>query len=169
MARYRLVSIKDINLVYRLGTAKRFIHHYGELHGIYAAEEGYDYPNYSIKESFTYNQSVLLFSGTSVTDALDSLKDDSGFISLSPLIIDQSVYAEKEAQTPEIYYYTGYSDNPTQFQFAHCRNELAYGENKEVRSNKFIRILETNISQPKLDELYQQIENIFEPLKTDGH
>jgi len=169
LAKYRLVSIKDINLVYRLGTAKLFVHHYGELHGIYTADEGYDYPNYSIKESFTYNQSVLLFSGTSVTDSLDSLKDDSGFISLSPLIIDQSVYSEKEAQTPEIYFYTGYSNNPTQFHFAHCRNELSYGENKEIKSNKFIRILDTNISQPKLDELYQQIDDIFEPLKTDGH
>ena len=165
LAKYRLVSIKDINLVYRLGTAKRFVHQYGELHGIYAAKDSYEYPNYSIKESFTYNQSVLLFNGNSVQDCLDSIEDSANFLSLSPLIIDQSVFSEKEAQTPEIYYYTGYDPSPAQYHFAHCRNELSFGEHKTMRSNKYIHIKNININQPKLDELFKQIERVFKPFK----
>ncbi|MCK6695753.1 MAG: hypothetical protein L6Q97_27070, partial [Thermoanaerobaculia bacterium] len=35
LAKYRLVSIKEISLNYRLGSRQQFVHLYGELHGVY--------------------------------------------------------------------------------------------------------------------------------------
>ncbi len=163
LAKYRLVSIKDIHLKYRLGTAKHFVHQYGELHGIYTTED-YEYPEYSIENLFTYNQSVLLFKGSNVKDCLDHIGDESTYISLSPLVIDQSVFANKETQTPEIYTYTGCSLR--QYHFAQYKNELAFGERTDIPSNKQIRIKAANISQPKYDELFEQMERVFKPFKT---
>ena len=163
IGKYHLVSIKDINLKYRLGTPKRFVHHYGELHGIYTTEENFDYPNYAIEEFFTYNQSVLLFNGNDVKTCLDNIADDSTYISLSPLIIDQSVFTEKETQTPEIYYYSGYSSGT--YHFANHKNELPFGERQEIPSNKKLRIKTININQPKFDELFAQLEEVFKPFK----
>jgi hypothetical protein len=41
LAHYRMVSIKDINLSYRMGSAAtRFVHLYGELHGMYTPTDG---------------------------------------------------------------------------------------------------------------------------------
>ncbi|MEL6943846.1 MAG: hypothetical protein AAFO82_14385, partial [Bacteroidota bacterium] len=75
LAKYRLVSIKDINLNYRLGTAKNFVHLYGELHGMYSEvyAEDYDFMTYSIENYFTYNQTILLFKGKNVEITLESL------------------------------------------------------------------------------------------------
>ncbi len=51
LANYRLVSIKEINLNYRLGTAKNFVHLYGELHSMYneAGSSDGDYKSKSIE------------------------------------------------------------------------------------------------------------------------
>ena len=109
LAKYRLVSIKEINLDYKLGTAKNFIHLYGELHGIYSegGSSDEDYNSKSIEDCFTFNKSVLLFRGIDVASCMDNINDPNAYLSLSPLVIDQSVYAGKPTQTPEIFYYTG--------------------------------------------------------------
>lgn len=160
---YRLVSIKEINLKYRLGMDRYFVHHYGELHGIYSNDE-FDYADFPIKDLFTYNQSVLLFRGSDMKECLKNIHDDSTYISLSPLVIDQSVFSVKETQTPEIYYYTGHSER--QYYFAQYKNELAFGETTEISSNKALYVREKNINQPKLNELYEQMERVFSPFKT---
>jgi hypothetical protein len=118
IAKYRLVSIKDIQFKYRLGSQKEFIHYYSELHGVYnsmdsSSEE--DYKDYAIGDEFTYNQSVLLFSEKNVETALDNIANLNTFLSLSPLIIDQSVFSEKDSQTPEIYYFTGKTNRQYHF------------------------------------------------------
>ena len=79
-------------------------------------------------------------------------------------MIDQSVYSEKITQTPEIYYYIG--KNQRQYAYAHYKNELVYGEQKSIQSNKKIRVKRQNNNQPKLDELFEQLEQIFQPFKT---
>ena len=163
LAKYRLVSIKDINLKYRLGTGKYFVHQYGELHGMYT-EEGYEYPDYSVENLFTYNQSVLLFRGSNVKDCLDHIEDESTYISLSPLVIDQSVFANKATQTPEIYYFTGYHQR--QYHFAQYKNELAFGGRADIPSNKHLRIKATNVGYAKYDELFEQLEQVCKPFKT---
>ncbi len=164
VAKYRLVSIKNINLEYRLGSAKKFVHLYGELHGMYlqAMSMGEDYNMYSIEESFTFNHSVLLFNGSDVGQCLERIKTDPP-LSLSPLIIDQSVYSVKTTQTPEIYYYTGMVNR--QYYYAQYKNELAFGEHQNIQSNKKIKIKNQNIKQPKWDDLFEQLEQVFKPFK----
>ena len=166
LAKYRLVSIKDINLNYRLGTAKHFIHRYGELHGVYAEiqSEGEDYSSYSVQDTFTYNQSVLLLKDRSVESSLKSFQNEANYLSISPLLIDQSVLAEKAKQTPEIFYYTGQARKGSKYFYALYKNELALnGERKN--SNKQLTVQQTNITQPKLDELFDQLQQLFKPAK----
>ncbi len=165
LARYRLVSIKDINLKYRLGTTRNFVHIYGELHGLYneAMLNESDYGEMAIEDLYTFNQSVLLFNGSNVEACLEDIGNEDTYISLSPLIIDQSVFSDKPTQTPEIYYLTGYSSR--KYQFAQYKNELPIGEQKELTSNKTIQVKATNIKQPKFDELFEQMEQIFKPFK----
>jgi hypothetical protein len=167
LAKYRLVSIKEINLDYRLGTAKNFVHLYGELHGIYSegGSSDEDYNSKSIEGSFTYNKSILLFKGNDVATCMDKIQDQSSYLSLSPLVIDQSVYAGKPTQTPEIFYYTGYEKGKRRYGFAQYKNELAYG-GKDIVSNKMLGVLAQNNNQPRLDELFEQLEEVFKPLKS---
>jgi hypothetical protein len=167
LAKYRLVSIKDISLNYRLGTAKNFVHLYGELHGMYAEamSEGEDYSAHSIEGVFTYNQSVLLFKGSNMANCLDNINDPASYISLSPLVVDQSVFAEKTTQTPEIYYYTGQISGGRQYLFAQYKNELVFG-GRSIQSNKELMVKAQNIQQPRLDELFEQLEQVFKPFKT---
>lgn len=166
IAKYRLVSIKDINLNYRLGTAKNFVHLYGELHGMYseAFADQNDFIAYSIEDFFTFNQSVLLFKGSNVENCLENIANTESYISLSPLIIDLSVYLEKETQTPEIYYFTG--SEKRQYSFAQYKNELIYGAAESIKSNKQLPVKRQNLKQPKLDELYEQLEHVFSPYKS---
>lgn len=162
LAKYRLASIKDINLNYRLGSAKNFVHIYGELHGMYSTlfgEEG-DFITHKVQDFFTYNKSVLLFKGSDIAKCLNNMNDSSNYLSLSPLIIDQSVFAEKETQTPEIYYYTGKEKNG--FHFAHYKNELVYKKDEQKNSNKAIKVNVQNNQQPKLDELFVQLEEVLQ-------
>jgi len=167
LAKYRLVSIKDINLNYRLGTAKNFVHLYGELHGVYAEipNEGEDYSAYAVQDYFTYNQSVLLLKGSSVEACLQDLKNEGGnYLSLSPLLIDQSVFADKNTQTPEIFYYTGQASKGRKYFYALYKNEIElHGERKN--SNKQLTVQRQNNKQPKLDELYDQLKQLFNPAK----
>lgn len=166
LAKYRLVSIKDINLNYRLGTAKNFVHLYGELHGIYTEGDSSDedYNAKSIEGSFTYNKSVLLFKGTDIGTCMDNIQNQSSYLCLSPLVIDQSVYAGKPTQTPEIFYYTGYEKTKRQYNYAQYKNELAF-DGKDIVSNKSLGVLAQNNNQPRLDELFEQVEDVFKPLK----
>jgi len=166
LAKYRLVSVKDIQLNYRLGTAKNFVHLYGELHGTYsefsATEK--DYSSYSIEEEFTYNHSVLLFNGSNVASCLENIKERPP-LSLSPLIIDQSVYSEKaNTQTPEIFYFIGKNSN--QYVFVEYDLEIPQESKEKIPNNKMIRIKRQNIDQPKLDDLFEQLKAIFKPFKS---
>jgi hypothetical protein len=167
LAKYRLVSIKDINLNYRMGTAKNFVHLYGELHGIYSegGSSDEDYNSKSIEGSFTFNKSVLLFRGMDVASCMDRINDPDAYLSLSPLVIDQSVYAGKPTQTPEIFYYTGFEKAKRQYNYAQYKNELAFGGKGEIVSNKTLKVLAQNNNQPRLDELFEQLDNVFKPLK----
>jgi hypothetical protein len=167
LAKYRLVSIKDISLNYRLGSEKNFVHLYGELHGMYAEalSEGEDYSAHSIEGVFTYNQSVLLFRGSNMADCLDRINQPDTYISLSPLIVDQSVFADKATQTPEIYYYIGQDKSGRQYVFAQYKNELEY-EGRPISSNKRMAVKAQNNQQPRLDELFGQLEQVFQPYKT---
>ncbi len=167
LAKYRLVSIKDISLNYRLGMAKNFVHLYGELHGMYAEamSEDDDYSAHSIEDVFTYSQSVLLFNGSNMSSCLVNIHDPSTYISLSPLVVDQSVFADTPTQTPEIYYYIGQEKGGRQYHFAQYKNELEYG-GRYITSNKHISIKAQNNEQPRLDELYEQLEQVFKSFKT---
>ena len=167
LAKYRLVSIKDINLNYRLGTAKNFVHKYGELHGIYTEGDstGEDYNSKSIEGLFTYNKSILLFKGTDIATCMDKIQDQSSYLCLSPLVIDQSVYTDKSTQTPEIYYYAGYEKAKRRYNYMQYKNELAFGGKGDIVSNKSVGVLEQNNNQSLLDELFVQLEDVFKPLK----
>ena len=168
VSKYRLVSIKDINLKYRMGSPKSFVHVYGELHGVYneALSSDEDYNAKSIEGVFTYNQSILLFKGSNVATCLDNIKDPKTYLSLSPLVIDQSVFADKPTQTPEIYYYIGQDTITRQYNFAQYKNELPVSDSDRITSNKELKVKEQNNQQPKLDELFEQLNQVFEPFKS---
>ncbi len=167
LAKYRLASIKDINLNYRLGTAKKFVHLYGELHGIYnaAAATAEDYGTKEIEDLFTYNQSVLLFKGSSMDTCLANISDPTTFISLSPLVIDQSVFAEKATQTPEIYYFIGGDASARRYDFAYFKNELPFGDRQNIPSNRILPVKKQNNAQAKLNDLFKQLELVFKPFR----
>lgn len=166
LAKYRLVSIKDINLSYRLGTSKNFVHRYGELHGMYADAllEVEDYPSKSIRDFYTYNQSILLLKGSNVATCLDDIHDPSTYLSLSPLVIDQSVFAEKMTQTPEIFFFIGQSADRRQYHFAEFKNEIPLKE-RSISSNKTIQVKAQNNQMPRLDELFEQLDQLFKPFR----
>jgi hypothetical protein len=75
------------------------------------------------------------------------------------------VYAGKPTQTPEIFYYTGYHKAKRQYGYAQYKNELAFGGKEEIGSNKFLAVLSQNNNQPRLDELFEQLDNVFKPFK----
>jgi hypothetical protein len=164
LVKYRLVSIKEISLNYRLGSTQQFVHQYGELHGLYdqMATDGEDYNLKSIEGVFTYSQSVLLFKGNEIQQCLQNIGDPDTFLSLSPLLIDQSVFSEKPTQTPEIYYFTGQTPGSRQYEFAQYKNELPLGA-PALPSNKVLRVKSENSKQPKLNDLYEQLETVFKP------
>jgi hypothetical protein len=168
IAKYRLVSIKDINLNYRMGSPKSFVHVYGELHGMYneATSSDEDYNAKSIEGVFTYNQSILLFKGSNVASCLDNISDQKTYLSLSPLIIDQSVFSDKMTQTPEIFYYIGQQQTPKQYSFAQYKNELPVNDMEKLSSNRELKVKEQNNQQPKLDELFEQLNQVFAPFKS---
>ncbi len=166
LANYSLVSIKDIQLDYRLGTSKNFVHLFGELDGVYQdgkSSDG-DYKSKSIKDSFTYSKSILLFRGSNVASSMAHLKDPKTTLSLSPLLIDQSVYIDKETQTPEIYYYTGYTKPKRQYHYAQYKNEIPYGKG-EIETNKYLEVTAQNNDQPLLDDLFELLDELFAPFK----
>ena len=167
LAKYRLVSIKEINLNYRMGSSKNFVHLYGELHGIYSegGSTDEDYNSKSIEGFFTYNKSILLLRGNDVNSGMDKIQDQNTYLSLSPLLIDQSVYAGKSTQTPEIFYYTGYEKTKRRYRFAQFKNELSFGGKGAIVSNKALSVLAQNNNQPRLDELFEQLEGVFKPFK----
>jgi hypothetical protein len=172
LAKYRMVSIKEINLQYRMGTHKTFVHWYGELHGIYGELQtvfedagNEDYTMSKVRDVFTYNQSVLLFKGSHADNYFKHIADTSTYISLSPLVIDQSVLAGRHKQTPEIYYYVGYAPDDRCYRFVHYRNELPLPDMKAVNSNKAMTVNLQNNIQSGLNELFEQLEQVFTPFK----
>jgi len=170
LAKYRLLSIKDINLSYRLGTAINFVHLYGELHGMYneSFSDSGDYNEFVVDQYFTYNHSVLLFKGASVRESLLSFTADNLPLSLSPLLIDQSVFANKETQTPEIFYYIGQSKKGRRYHYAQYKNELPIEAKQQLASNKTLDVKAENDKQPKLNELYEQLKTVFQPFKASA-
>ena len=167
IAKYRLVSIKDISLNYSLGTAASFVHLFGELHGLYNSGDATDedYNKKSIEGSYTFNKSILLFKGTDVSSAMDNIQDQKSFLSLSPFVVDQSVFAGKATQTPEIYYYTGYEKSKRQYNYSQYKNELSFGGSGDINSNKSLPVSEQNNHQPPLDDLFERLEDALNPFK----
>lgn len=168
LAHYRLVSIKNINLEYRLGTARNFVHLYGELHGVYNQEDPNeeDYAQLARENEFTYNKSVLLLKGADAQAGLRGFGGGSAPLSLSPLVIDQSVFTERPTQTPEIYCYQGYDGATSRsYHYAHHRNELPYAGLDKIASNKAFPVRSQNNKQPRLNDLYRQLEQLFAPFK----
>ncbi len=162
IAQYRLVSIKEINLNYRAGMKKNFVHLYGELHGVYSEidTEEEDFKVVQLEDIFTYNQSVLLL------EANKGELSFTKFLSLSPLVIDQSVFTEKPTQTPEIYYFTAYQPQERLYKFAQYKNELGI-DNQPLSSNKELTTKAQNNKQPKFNELFKQMELLFNPIKAE--
>lgn len=168
LAKYRLVSIKEISLNYRLGSRQQFVHLYGELHGVYnqAFSNGEDYNLMSVDGVFTYSQSVLLFKGNDIQSGWHNIGNPDTYLSLSPLLIDQSVFAAKNTDTPEIYYYAGRFPDGRQYEYALYKNELPLGS--PLPSNKKLQVKSQNSQQPKLDGLFEQLNTVFRPYKNTG-
>lgn len=172
LAKYRLVSIKDIRLEYSLGMSREFYHKYGELHGVFKSlgapsntevkgDVNFDYQEIAIKDLFTFNKSVLLFNSNNVEFCLQNIHHHSNHISLSPFIIDQSVYNEV-SQTPEIFYFTGHKDQI--YCFSKYNNELAIGGQKSP-FHKTLKVGARGNEIPRLKHLFQQMERLFAPYK----
>ena len=164
LAKYRLISIKDINLDYRIGMTSKFKHQYGELHGFYSNIPGeMNYKARLVEGGFTYNHSVLLFKGNNIEACMQNLHKPGTYLSLSPLLIDQSVLMETPKQTPELYYYIGQDSSPRKYCFAHYQNELPFHNYDPQRSNKVLIIGFQNNEHPRLDDMYEHLEIVFDP------
>jgi len=167
LANYRLVSIKEINLNYRLGTTENYLHRYGELHSMYNDGGVSDKSkSIQIKGSFTFSKSVLLFKGNVLDASLKNLKDKTTYLSLSPLLIDKSVYADENTkQTPEIFYYTGYEKAGRQYNYAQLNKELTFTGKEDNVKYPPLTVKETNTNLSGLDELFAQLNEVFKPFK----
>ncbi len=163
LAQYRLVSIKDIYLNYNMGTARNFIHSFGELHNIYKkiANQDTDLKQKAIQDVYTYSNSVLFFRGNNIDSCLEKLNEENSYISLSPLIIDKSVWAKNEKQTPDVYYYSG--KNKKEYVFANYANEFIKDNQTEPKSNQKINIGKQDQEKLNSKKLYKQIELILQP------
>jgi hypothetical protein len=100
-----------------------------------------------------------------MANCLDQINNPGAYVSLSPLVVDQSVFAEKSTQTPEIFYYIGQEKGGRQYLFAQYKNELEY-EGRPIQSNKRLPVKTQNTQQPRLDELFEQLEQVFKPFKS---
>ena len=201
ISRYKMVSIMDIKLDYRLGETVHFGHVYGEVNTAFG-ESGEDNENLEDTDSdtltvgteekvetskrliegvYTFNQSILLLKDRNIDSGLDNIGEPDSYLSLSPLIIDKSVYYDPPRQTPEIYFYTGMDLSKKQYNYNYFKNELLVYENASVKSNKEFSIKEFNLNTEgdnegkmnkgekmdieKLDSLYAQLDALFKPFK----
>ncbi len=103
-----------------------------------------------------------------VAHFMDNIRIRNAYLSLSPLVIDQSVYAEKTTQTPEIFYYTGYekpeipNDNTD---MRNTRMNWLLLVRRILIPIKISRCLTQNNNNPGWNELFEQLEDVFKPLK----
>ena len=63
-----------------------------------------------------------------------------------------------------IFFYLGQEKSGRQSVFAQYKNELEY-EGRPIQSNKRLPVKNQNIQQPRLDELFEQLEQVFQPFK----
>ncbi|MBC7875463.1 MAG: hypothetical protein H7Y01_15790, partial [Ferruginibacter sp.] len=173
LANYRLVSIKEINLNYRLGSPEHYLHRYGEPHSFYN-EGGVSDKSRSIqiKGSFTYSRSIILFRGNVLAACMKNIQDKTSYLSLSPLVIDKSVYADENTkQTPEIFYYSGYEKkerkSERQYIYTPYQKELPFGTTSEKDKYPPLYVKATNTNQSGLDELFEYLEDVFNPFKNE--
>lgn len=162
LAKYQLVSVKEINLNYRLGTSRKFLHKLGELHGSYRSGD------LQVENSFTYNKSILLFKGNDLATSMGNIQDQNSYLSLSPLVIDQSAYGDDSLQTPEIFYYTGYEKpegSKRRYGFAKYTNELVLAGIEQIKSNDAFQVFAENNEYEWRNDLFQQLEVVFKLLK----
>jgi hypothetical protein len=163
LAKYQLVSVKEINLNYRLGTSKKFLHKLGELHGSYKSGD------VQVEDSFTFNKSIILFKGNDLATSMANIQNQNSYLSLSPLVIDQSAYGDDSLQTPEIFYYTGYEkpeDSKRRYSFAKYTNELVLSGMGEIKSNDAFKVFAENNEYGWRNDLFKQLESVFKPFKS---
>ena len=174
LAHYRLVSVKDINLNYRLGTGQSFDHIFGELHGIYGSNFGMDtlrqedVKSIIVDKYFTYNHSILLMAGKDVDASMQNIDDPSTYLSLSPLLIDKGVY-DTNKMTPELYFYLGQSKGGAEYHYSKFDNDLPLArifkntDVPKVPTYQTLSVSYENQEKPRFNELYEQLTTIFEP------
>lgn len=168
LAKYQLVSVKDISLNYRLGTGKKYLHKLGELYGTYSKNESNENA-LQVEDSFTYNKSILLFKGNDIATSMGNIQDQKTYLSLSPLVIDQSAYGDESKQTPEIFYYTGYEEKTENtkrnYNYSKYTNELVLAGMDNVKSNDAFQVFDQNTNSDWMNDLFKQLEIVFKPLK----
>lgn len=167
LANYRLVSIKDINLNYRIGSDETYLHRYGELYGIYNDGRVADITkSIQVKGSFTYSKSILLFKGNVLASCLRNIDDKTAYISLTPLLLDKSVYDDEDKkQTPEVYYFTGYQKGKRQYNYSPFNKELDLDKENDNTLYPTLEVKSTNTDLAGLDDLFEQLEEMLNPFK----
>ena len=171
LGQYKLVSIKEIELKYKQGQEEQFIHHFGVLHGRYLEEVNKGsidkYSQLQIKKHFTFNKSILLFNQKSNQGILSNLDHPDRYLSLSPVVIDLSVYSDKAKQTPEIFYYSGKKNK--RFNYAKYNNELITNDKENSRKNHFQIVSKTNNGYTLLNDLHDELKNISRAIKLEAN
>ncbi len=166
LAGYRMVSIKDISLSYRLGTSKDFIHIYGELHGIFERDMGPKGANYitkALEDTFTYNKSILLLKGKNSDTGLEQIYDPNSYLSLSPLLIDESVLCGRFTQTPEVFYFSGRHSG--EIQYEKIKNDMVFGGKTRIETNDILSFRSHNHGLDWMDDFYDHLETVLEEFK----
>ena len=101
---------------------------------------------------------------------MKNIQDKTSYISLSPLVIDKSVYTdENNKQTPEIFYYSGYEmkkrKSDRQYIYTPYQKELPFGIALEKDKYQPLYVKATNTNQSGLDELFEYLEDVFKSFK----
>jgi hypothetical protein len=122
-----------------------------------------------VEDSFTFNKSIILFKGNDLATSMANIQNQNSYLSLSPLVIDQSAYGDDSLQTPEIFYYTGYEkpeDSKRRYSFAKYTNELVLSGMGEIKSNDAFKVFAENNEYGWRNDLFKQLESVFKPFKS---
>ena len=102
-----------------------------------------------------------MLEGHDLEQCLKNARHRTSFLSLSPLIIDRSVFAKNPKQTPEVYFFAGKVQE--NYAFEYFKNELYFKNGDPPEANQTLRVESLNEKEPPLDELFEQIQQLLEP------
>ena len=151
LAKYRLLTVTDIEIHHLRFQPTKFEHFYGELHGIYQSFEGFVGGK---MDDYSYSHSVLLVRKGREKE----LDKPENYLVLSPFIFDNNSYIklkinEYRSLTPNIFQYVWTEEGSSK---KHIFLDINH-DSLNPKPDLFKEVLRGNNEQPMLDKVYEQI------------